>query len=30
MVTVGYAASKEGEPYRYSNVDIYEFNITKI
>ena len=30
MVTVGYATSMEGEPYRYSNVDIYEFNITKI
>lgn len=30
MVTIGYAINQQGNPYRYANVDIYEFSINKL
>jgi len=29
-ITIGYALNMQGNPYRYANVDILEFNITKL
>ena len=29
-ITIGYALNMQGDPYRYANVDILEFNITKL
>ena len=29
-VTLGYNINQQGQPYRYSNVEIYEFNIAKL
>lgn len=29
-ITIGYALNMQGNPYRYANVDILEFNVTKL
>ena len=29
-VTIGYAVNQQGQPYRYSTLDVYEFNISKL
>lgn len=29
-ITIGYALNMQGDPYRYANVDILEFNVTKL